>query len=64
MRLDRLNFANTFKTLKSMKRLTLLLIFVCALTIGVSSASTTYDESRKVENLIRSQIGSSSQHID
>lgn len=47
-----------------MKRLTLLLIFVCSLTMGVSTASTTYDESRKVENLIKSQIGSSSQHID
>lgn len=32
--------------------------------MGVSTASTTYDESRKVENLIKSQIGSSSQHID
>lgn len=47
-----------------MKRLTLLLIFACTLTMGVSTASTTYDESRKVENLIKSQIGSSSQHID
>ncbi|MBQ8420848.1 MAG: hypothetical protein IJX11_01130 [Bacteroidales bacterium] len=47
-----------------MKQLTLLLIFVCTLATGVSIASTTYDESRKVENLIKSQIGSSSQHID
>lgn len=32
--------------------------------MGVSTTSTTHDESHKVENLIRSQIGSSSQHID
>lgn len=47
-----------------MKRIALLLIFVCAISMSVSTASTTHDESRKVENLIRSQIGSSSQHID